>query len=438
MLEQEGLQDLIVIKRAAHAEMEHPHGGVWKIAFADFMTAMMCFFLVMWLINAANEDTRQAVAAYFNPVRLAELNKKGLADPHVPSPDQPQDGVRTSEESTPGGPPPAQPEPDRSRDALFSDPYKVLAEIASETPPAPGANASSGAASGAASGVGTGGTAFRDPFDVLGAPSSGGAPPAAPQPPAQQDAVSGATAAPTSAPPPPASNATGGPGQGTSESEQVASASEPGASSAEHGALDETPPPQSLAAQADDAPPISRPVGAIATPPLEAPNLSPVLPAATPPTPAEPDLSTEVAEAVRREAGSQPAPHVSVETTGEGTLISLTDDVDFGMFAIGSAEPQPEMVRVMQRIGEILKNHPGTITIRGHTDARPFRDGSYDNWRLSTDRAEMALYMLVRGGLDEKRVASVEGFADRRLKNSADPDAAENRRIEILVREPAT
>ncbi len=36
----------------------------WKIAFADFMTAMMCFFLVMWLINAANEQTKAAVASF--------------------------------------------------------------------------------------------------------------------------------------------------------------------------------------------------------------------------------------------------------------------------------------------------------------------------------------------------------------------------------------
>ena len=77
------IHDLIIIKRRANTELEQPKGGVWKIAFADFMTAMMCFFLVMWLINAANEDTRKAVASYFNPVRLAELNRKGLQNPHI-------------------------------------------------------------------------------------------------------------------------------------------------------------------------------------------------------------------------------------------------------------------------------------------------------------------------------------------------------------------
>jgi chemotaxis protein MotB len=48
----------------------------------------------------------------------------------------------------------------------------------------------------------------------------------------------------------------------------------------------------------------------------------------------------------------------------------------------------------------------------------------------------MAYYMLTRGGLPEKRVIRIEGAADRDLKNKADPMAAENRRIEILLVAP--
>ena len=73
----------IIIVRHAHGDHDEAHhGGVWKIAFADFMTAMMCFFLVMWLINAANEQTKAAVASYFNPVKLIDRNssRKGLED----------------------------------------------------------------------------------------------------------------------------------------------------------------------------------------------------------------------------------------------------------------------------------------------------------------------------------------------------------------------
>jgi chemotaxis protein MotB len=48
----------------------------------------------------------------------------------------------------------------------------------------------------------------------------------------------------------------------------------------------------------------------------------------------------------------------------------------------------------------------------------------------------MAYHMLVRGGLDAARVERIEGYADRRLRNQGDPLAAQNRRIEILIRAP--
>ena len=73
----------IIIVRHGHGDHDDGHhGGVWKIAFADFMTAMMCFFLVMWPINASNEQTKAAVASYFNPVKLIDRNssRKGLDD----------------------------------------------------------------------------------------------------------------------------------------------------------------------------------------------------------------------------------------------------------------------------------------------------------------------------------------------------------------------
>ncbi|KAB2854384.1 MAG: PadR family transcriptional regulator [Sphingopyxis terrae] len=62
--------------------------------------------------------------------------------------------------------------------------------------------------------------------------------------------------------------------------------------------------------------------------------------------------------------------------------------------------------------------------------------GGVDNLieQLSAARAHMAYYMLVRGGLAEKRVVKIAGYADRLLKSSKDPLAAVNRRIEILLK----
>jgi chemotaxis protein MotB len=122
-----------------------------------------------------------------------------------------------------------------------------------------------------------------------------------------------------------------------------------------------------------------------------------------------------------------------VQGTPEGLLINVTDDLNFSMFAVGSAEPRPEMVRAMERLAKALAARPGRIVVRGHTDNRPFRSEVYDNWRLSTARAHMAAYMLTRAGIDQARIWRIEGAADRAPRNAADPKAPENRRIEILL-----
>ena len=49
------------------------HGGAWKIALADMMTAMMAFFLLMWLLGASNEDKRKSVAEYFRPASHSQI-----------------------------------------------------------------------------------------------------------------------------------------------------------------------------------------------------------------------------------------------------------------------------------------------------------------------------------------------------------------------------
>lgn len=61
---------VIVIKKITEAGHGH-HGGAWKVAFADFMTAMMCFFLVMWLLNQS-EEVKKQVASYFTGPSMME------------------------------------------------------------------------------------------------------------------------------------------------------------------------------------------------------------------------------------------------------------------------------------------------------------------------------------------------------------------------------
>ncbi|WP_368922911.1 flagellar motor protein MotB [Comamonas aquatica] len=61
----------IIIKRIKKGDHGH-HGGAWKIAYADFMTAMMAFFLLMWLLGSTSKGDLQGIAAYFNsPLKVA-------------------------------------------------------------------------------------------------------------------------------------------------------------------------------------------------------------------------------------------------------------------------------------------------------------------------------------------------------------------------------
>ena len=82
-------EDQVMAARAPHGSNQPPriivkkiyieghgghHGGAWKLAYADFVTAMMAFFLLMWLLGATNEKQRKALADYFAPT-LVDLKQ---------------------------------------------------------------------------------------------------------------------------------------------------------------------------------------------------------------------------------------------------------------------------------------------------------------------------------------------------------------------------
>ncbi|API61023.1 hypothetical protein BSL82_07830 [Tardibacter chloracetimidivorans] len=66
----------IIIKKITVAGHGGHHGGAWKVAYADFVTAMMAFFLLLWIVGATNEDQRKGIADYFSPT-LVQHTKAG-------------------------------------------------------------------------------------------------------------------------------------------------------------------------------------------------------------------------------------------------------------------------------------------------------------------------------------------------------------------------
>ncbi|QYU69068.1 OmpA family protein [Leptolyngbya sp. 15MV] len=57
----------IIVKKVTVVQGGGHHGGAWKVAYADFVTAMMAFFLLLWLLGATTEDQRKGLADYFTP-----------------------------------------------------------------------------------------------------------------------------------------------------------------------------------------------------------------------------------------------------------------------------------------------------------------------------------------------------------------------------------
>jgi chemotaxis protein MotB len=65
-----------VVKKSGHGH----HGGAWKLAYADFVTAMMAFFLLMWLLGSTDEQTRKGISEYFqDPYEASRIDKGKIA-----------------------------------------------------------------------------------------------------------------------------------------------------------------------------------------------------------------------------------------------------------------------------------------------------------------------------------------------------------------------
>ncbi|WP_027056823.1 MotB family protein [Mesorhizobium erdmanii] len=444
-----GRHEIIIVRHAHGDHDEAHHGGVWKIAFADFMTAMMCFFLVMWLINAANEQTKAAVASYFNPVKLVDRNssRKGLEDlgdgpsaigvtAEKPQQTKAKPGQGGSGDAGSSDAKKDKQQAQQTDDHLFADPYAVLSEIATDTgvmqnvsQKGDGGAQAAGPATGA-----SGGASYRDPFEpdfwsqqvaTPVAEASAQRPkiegdPLKPGDKAAETQVAKVKAVP---PAPPIEDAPLEPlaTDGKEAAKPIAKADATKASDAEAKDGKVADARTADGTQADGT------IGKQETAKPETAEKAPTAAALK----AAADVKQQLADAFK--PGDKLHDGVSVEATDKGVVISITDQLDFGMFEVGSAVPSRELVLAMEKIGRIVNSQKGTISINGHTDARPFRSASYDNWRLSTARAHSAYYMLVRGGVDERRITEVAGFADRQPKDAADPMSAANRRIEILM-----
>jgi len=124
---------------------------------------------------------------------------------------------------------------------------------------------------------------------------------------------------------------------------------------------------------------------------------------------------------------------IEIKITKDGLRIELIEQAEGLFFDIGSARLKPDAMQLLKLMASRIGTFPNDVVIEGHTDSRPYTRSGYNNWDLSTDRANSARRVIEEGGIRERQITSVNGYADRRLKNPDKPLDYANRRVTILV-----
>ena len=324
-----GGKPTVVIRKEEVIEGGH-HGGAWKVAYADFVTAMMAFFLLMWLLNATTSEQRRGLADYFSPSAATSRNSSGFGaifGGHTPN----DDGTLASDRG-------------------------VISAMNQDV---------------------------RPTFDVE-----------------EDDSDTPASAA---------SLQTGKDGLNT----RRAQAQHPGG-----------PAPTQSPEPADDP--------RLATADATEAQLRSEL------AHKERAAFEAAAKQIRDEVMKDPAladlaRQLSVDITPEGLRIQILDEDKQAMFPTGSAVLSDRARALLLKVAPVLMKLPERLSITGHTDGTPYRGGDRSNWELSAERANATRRLLADAGLPEARVQTVSGRADRDPLLPAEPLAAVNRRIAIVV-----
>ncbi len=374
---------IVIIKKKKKGGHDGHHGGAWKVAYADFVTAMMAFFLLLWLLNVATQEQKEGIADYFAPsaVSFGESGSGGvlggrtitapgpLISPTSPLMDQTIPGMPGSaavQAEQPDAQDMEEPAYQREAPGYASVPSAGALEAEARRLGMPGRGADESL------------TQFARRVDA--------AQTAGPQ--MRRDENSFAYQARLER----LATAAGIPGQelGETLTDFAGRVARAGAAGAGPGpALAAV---ESLLRQTLSATPQLRPF----------------------------------AESVMLQAGAR------------GLSIQIVDQDRRPMFPSGSSQMFPRTRDLMTLIGRIVARLPNDVSISGHTDGRPFRAGTgRDNWDLSADRANASRRVLTAAGVVESRIRSVAGRADREPLEPGNPNASRNRRISILLHRDA-
>ncbi len=125
---------------------------------------------------------------------------------------------------------------------------------------------------------------------------------------------------------------------------------------------------------------------------------------------------------------------LKIEITPNGLQIQVLDDRKRPMFGAGVDLPKDYASKLLEEVGKVLSHSKNRISIAGHTDSSGYSaNGDYTNWELSADRANAARRLLIKGGVNERKIAQAVGLADTVPFDKENPYNPRNRRISIIV-----
>jgi chemotaxis protein MotB len=131
---------------------------------------------------------------------------------------------------------------------------------------------------------------------------------------------------------------------------------------------------------------------------------------------------------------NQLSKQIEITITAEGLRIELMESAKGTFFQLGSAEPTAALRDLLSALSKELGKLPNNISIEGHTDSMVYSSTrSYDNWDLSTDRANEARRLMLAEGIRPVQISQVRGFADRQPRLPAHPEDPSNRRVSLIV-----
>lgn len=149
-------------------------------------------------------------------------------------------------------------------------------------------------------------------------------------------------------------------------------------------------------------------------------------------------VQKDIEKAVAQDAElSKMAEHgdIQVAQTAEGLVLELIENEANGevFFTVGSSSVRDQARLVFKKLSPILAKAGRLMKIEGHTDARPFPGSGYDNFDLSSERANEVRRLMMASGVNRTQILGAEGKADTDLRKPSDPYHFSNRRVTVLL-----